>query len=77
MKIVSEYWPLKYLFSEYGVCLGIDTKRASYLFLLHRHGVVLRRRPVGDTIVEDLDYEIPAITRALALNGTPTAKAGA
>lgn len=68
MKIVSEYWPLKYLFSDHGVCLGIDTKRASYLFLLHRGGWILRRRPVGDTIVEDLDYEIPAIVRAL--NGT-------
>ncbi len=71
MKIVSEYWPLKYLFSEYGVCLGVDTKRASYLFLLHRHGLLLRRRPVGDTIVEDLEYEIPAIARAL----TPPAEA--
>jgi hypothetical protein len=65
MKVVSEYWPLKYLFSEYGVCLGIDTKRASYLFLLHRHGIMLRRRPVGDTIVE----EIPQIVRALNPGG--------
>ena len=65
MKIVSERWPLKYLFSDYGVCLGIDTKRCSYLFLLHHGGVVLRRRPVGDKVVENLNYEIPLILRAL------------
>jgi hypothetical protein len=66
LKIFSEYWPLKYLLSEHGVCLGLDTKRRSYLFLLHPRGIVFRRRPVGDTIVEDLQYEIPAIVRALS-----------
>ncbi len=65
MKVVSERWPLKYLFSEYGVCLGIDTKRCSYLFLLHHGGLVLQRRPVGDKVVENLHYEIPDIVRAL------------
>ena len=65
MKIYSERLPLKYLVSDYGVCLGVDTVRCSYLFLLSRDGIRLQRRPVGDKVVEDLDYEIPAIVDAL------------
>jgi hypothetical protein len=65
MKIYSERLPLKYLFSDHGVCLGVDTVRCSYLFLVSRDGLRLRRRPVGDKVVENLDYEIPAIVRAL------------
>lgn len=65
MKIVSERLPIKYLFSDHGVCLGVDTVRCSFLFLLHRGGIVLQRRPVGDRVVEDLDYHIPAIAIAL------------
>ncbi|HKN06135.1 MAG TPA: hypothetical protein VJ021_00830 [Thermoplasmata archaeon] len=65
MKILSERLPIKYLFSDHGVCLGIDTVRCSFLFLLHRGGIVLQRRPVGDRIVEDLDYYIPDIAIAL------------
>ncbi len=67
MKLLSERWPIKYLVSDYGVCLGLDTARCSYLFLLHRGGIVLQRRPVGDRIVEDLDYHIPDIVDALAM----------
>lgn len=66
LRIYSERWPIKYLLSNEGLCLGVDTKRRSFLFLAHRHGVILRERPVGDTVVEDLDYEIPAIVRALS-----------
>jgi hypothetical protein len=66
MKIYSERLPLKYLLSEHGVCLGVDLKKCSYLFLVSRGGVVLQRRPVGDKVVENLDYEIPAIVAALA-----------
>lgn len=65
MKIVSERLPIKYLFSDYGICLGVDTVRCSFLFLLHRGGIVLQRRPVGDRVVEDLDYHIPLIANAL------------
>ncbi len=65
MKILSERLPIKYLLSEHGLCLGIDTWSCSYLFLLHRGGIVLRRRPVGDRVVEDLDYHIPDIVFAL------------
>jgi hypothetical protein len=65
VRIYSERWPIKYLVSNHGVCLGLDTKTRSFLFLAHRNGVLLRQRPVGDTVVEDLDYEIPAIVRAL------------
>ncbi len=68
MKVLSERWPIKYLLSDYGVCLGLDTHRCSYLFLLHRGGIVLQRRPVGDRIVEDLDYHIPDIVDALAMD---------
>jgi hypothetical protein len=65
MKILSERLPIKYLVSNHGVCLGIDTARCSYLFLLHRGGIVLQKRPVGDRVVEDLDYHIPDIAVAL------------
>jgi hypothetical protein len=65
VKIVSERLPVKYLLSDHGLCLGIDTHRCSYLFLVARSGVILRRRPVGDRVVEDLNYEIPEIVRAL------------
>lgn len=68
MKFLSERWPIKYLVSDYGVCLGLDTVRCSYLFLVHRGGIVFRRRPVGDRIVEDLDYHIPDILDALAMD---------
>lgn len=63
--VYSERFPLKYLLSNHGVCFGIDTHRRSLLFLASRDGIFLRNRPVGDTVVEDLDYDIPAIVRAL------------
>lgn len=65
MKIYSERLFLKYLLSDHGLCFGIDMKDRSYLFLVSSQGVVFRRRPVGDKVVENLDYEIPAIVRAL------------
>lgn len=65
MKIYSERLFLKYLFSNHGLCFGVDLKSRSYLFLVSKRGVVLERRPVGDKVVENLDYEIPAIVRAL------------
>jgi hypothetical protein len=65
IRIYSERWPVKYLVSNHGLCLGLDTQRRSFLFLAHRKGVILQERPAGDTVVEDLDYEIPAIVRAL------------
>jgi hypothetical protein len=65
MKVYSERLALKYLVSNHGLCLGVDMKRASYLFLVSRRGVRFERRPVGDTVVERLDYEIPAIVDAL------------
>jgi hypothetical protein len=63
--VYSERWPIKYLLSNHGVCLGVDSARRSFLLLACRSGLFLRLRPVGDTVVEDLDYEIPAIARAL------------
>jgi len=65
VKILSERFPIKYLFSDHGICLGVDTVRCSFLFLMHRGGIVLQRRPVGDRIVEDLDYHIPDIVIGL------------
>lgn len=65
LMIYSERLPIKYLLSQHGFCLGIDTQRCSYLFLVHRGGVMLRRRPVGDRVVEDLEYQIPAIVEAI------------
>jgi hypothetical protein len=66
MKIYSERLFLKYLFSNHGLCFGIDMKDRSYLFLVSRSGLILQRRPVGDKVVENLDYEIPEIVQALA-----------
>ena len=65
MKIYSERLPLKYLFSDKGICLGIDTKKASYLFLFSSTGLILKRRPVGDKVVENNKYDIPLIVREL------------
>lgn len=65
MKLYSERLFLKYLVSNHGVCFGVDLKDRSYLFLVSSRGVVFRRRPVGDKVVENLEYEIPAIVAAL------------
>lgn len=65
MKIYSERLFLKYLFSDHGICFGVDMKDRSYLLLLCRQGLILQRRPVGDKVVENLDYEIPRIVAAL------------
>jgi hypothetical protein len=73
MKIYSERLFLKYLLSNHGVCLGVDMRDRSYLFLVSRSGLLLERRPVGDKVVENLDYEIPEIVRALALEHAPGA----
>ncbi len=65
MKIYSERLFLKYLFSDHGFCFGVDMKQASYLFLGSKQGLILQRRPVGDKVVENLNYEIPDIVAAL------------
>ncbi len=65
MKIYSERFAIKYLFSNSGVCFGVDTKKCSYLFIASRKGVLFQRRPVGDKVVENLNYEISAIYDAL------------
>ncbi|MBX8631110.1 MAG: hypothetical protein KIY12_03780 [Thermoplasmata archaeon] len=65
IKLYSERFAIKYLFSSKGVCLGIDTKKASFLFLVSRQGILLRKRPVGDRIVENMDYEIDRIHEGL------------
>lgn len=63
--VYSERLPIKYLVSNHGLCLGVDTKQRSVLFLACRDGIFVRFRPVGDTLVEDLGYDIPQIARAL------------
>lgn len=65
MKIYSERLFLKYLLSDHGLCFGVDLKDRSYLLLLSSAGLTFRRRPVGDKVVENLDYEIPEILEAL------------
>lgn len=75
MKIYSERLFLKYLFSDHGICFGVDMKQASYLFLVSARGVLWQRRPVGDKVVENLDYEIPAIVAALEQERRATAPA--
>jgi len=61
LKIYSERFFLKYLFSDRGICLGVDLKDRSYLFLICTMGIVFSRRNRGDRVVEDLDYEIDRI----------------
>ncbi len=58
MKIYSERFPIKYLISDKGICLGVDTKKRSFLFIICGAGMMFRQRPIGDKIVENLDYEI-------------------
>ena len=65
LMIYSERLPIKYLLSNHGLCLGLDSRRRSLLFLASREGLFLRFRAVGDTIVEDRDYDIPSIVRAI------------
>jgi hypothetical protein len=76
LMVYSERLPIKYLLSNHGLCLGVDSVRRSVLFLVCRSGVFLRFRPVGDTVVEDLGYEIPAIARALRDEDRHRARAG-
>lgn len=76
MKVYSERLFLKYLFSNHGVCFGIDMKDRSYLFLVSKSGLVLQRRPVGDKVVENLNYEIPQIVSALAAERSTLAPSG-
>ncbi len=61
MKIYSERFPIKYLISNSGICLGVDTKRRSFLFLVSKSKVIFKERPVGDKVVENNDYEIDRI----------------
>ncbi|MGA8663849.1 MAG: hypothetical protein WB809_02100 [Thermoplasmata archaeon] len=75
MKIYSERLFLKYLFSDHGFCFGVDMKDRSYLFLGSRRGLILQRRPVGDKVVENLDYEIPRIVAALRAESTERPRA--
>jgi len=65
VKVYSERFAFKYLLSNHGVCLGVDTKKCSYLFLASRRGLIFLKRPAGDKIVENLNYEIPLIHEAL------------
>lgn len=65
-KTYSERWFLKYLVSNHGLCFGVDLRDRSYLFLASARGLRWQRRPVGDKVVENLDYEILAIERSLA-----------
>ena len=60
---------MKYLFSDRGICLGVDTKRCSYLFLLCKQGILMKKRVVGDKIVETLNYEIDKIYNAIMFEG--------
>lgn len=71
MKIYSERLFLKYLLSDHGLCFGVDMKDRSYLLLFSSRGVTFQRRPVGDKVVENLDYEIPRILEALAAERAP------
>jgi hypothetical protein len=65
VKLYSERLFLKWLVSNHGICFGVDLKHRSYLLLASSRGLIFQRRPVGDKVVENLDYEIPAIVDAL------------
>ncbi len=74
MKIYSERFVLKYLFSDSGLCLGVDMKRCSYLFLVTRKGILFRKRPVGDKVVENLNYDVKKIHEAIISETGPVQK---
>ncbi|MCL5786142.1 MAG: hypothetical protein M1151_05700 [Candidatus Thermoplasmatota archaeon] len=65
IKIYSETFPLKYLLSNHGLCLGVDTKRLCLLALVCTKGIIALKRPVGDLVVENNEYDIPLIWNAL------------
>ncbi|MHB1492721.1 MAG: hypothetical protein ACYCSG_05130 [Thermoplasmataceae archaeon] len=58
MKLYSEKFFIKYLLENNGLCIGIDMKTRSYLFLITQRGIMLKKRPAGDKIVENLNYEV-------------------
>jgi hypothetical protein len=74
VKIYSERFFLKYLFSDRGICLGVDMKKRSYLFMICTRGIIFRRRHVGDRVVEDLDYEIDRIYETIVGNAESVEK---
>jgi len=65
LKIYSEILPIKYLVSNQGICLGADTKKKSFLFIVSKRGMLFRKRPVGDRVVEDHNYDINSIYDAI------------
>ena len=62
MKFYSEKFFIKYLIENSGICLGIDMKNKSYLFLATKNGVMLKKRPAGDKIVENLNYDVGRVS---------------
>lgn len=70
MKFYSEKFFIKYLIENNGICLGIDMKNNSYLFLVTKSGFMLKKRPAGDKIVENLNYDVGRVT--LFLRNTET-----
>ncbi|MCL4348437.1 MAG: hypothetical protein M1159_04995 [Candidatus Thermoplasmatota archaeon] len=62
MKFYSEKFFIKYLIENNGICLGIDMKNNSYLFLVTKSGFMLKKRPAGDKIVENLNYDVGRVT---------------
>jgi hypothetical protein len=70
MKFYSEKFFLKYLIENSGICLGIDMKNNSYLFLVTKSGFMLKKRPAGDKIVENLNYDVGRVS--LFLRNTET-----
>ncbi len=70
MKFYSEKFFIKYLIENSGICLGIDMKNNSYLFLVTKSGFMLKKRPAGDKIVENLNYDVGRVS--LFLRNTET-----
>ncbi len=70
MKFYSEKFFIKYLIENNGICLGIDMKNNSYLFLVTKSGFMLKKRPAGDKIVENLNYDVGRVS--LFLRNTET-----
>ena len=65
MKFYSDRFALKYLCSDRGLCLGVELKDRSYLLLVSSEGLLVRQRPAGERVVEDLDHDITRIVRFL------------
>jgi hypothetical protein len=65
MKYVSTRWFIKSLISNQGACFGVEFDGRAYMLLVARGIVFVGRRPLGDRLVEETDFDIGRIADSL------------